>query len=467
MEKTEFEKISEYYSKISEFRRNYYKNFLHKGHLCDFFQNDEWKEGYILDKNDYSLTIIDLNKYYLEKEEIRYQMQYSEHVTYYRKFTHPSQNRGIKERFNKNELAKKIKTLQEKENINIFKENNNEGKYNAYNIYYFLRGILYRIFDQSICKSKDKNSGVEEGFKIILIILEYLSEFYKYIKNNYDDFINYKNEISISELADLVLIEKKYAIFSFWEEANLLMNKIFFNNEKYLDWFIDSDKVLQKIIPTSPNFKKISSAKNIFYALYENQIKSLKNNDYNYKTIFGKDLILKKISNNDNVNNKNNLLIYIINYFIDYFFALDGFKNLFSMCDNFFNIYISLNILENICLAGDYTNNFEGMFEQEKNKIKINLLKFMEEINEKNYNQYSKLLVINLLRKGCSLYPNVQKKTNNNLIFEDLYMKYLLKIFLLNKQDNKKIEILKDLNNILTSIEYNNLFDEKNINDKN
>ena len=122
------------------------------------------------------------------------------------------------------------------------------------------------------------------------------------------------------------------------------------------------------------------------------------------------------------------------------------------MCDNFFNIYVSLNILENICLFVVYTNNFECIFEQEKNKIKINLLKFMEEINEKNYNQYSKHLVINLLRKGCSLYPNVQKKTNNNLIFEDLYMKYLLKIFLLNKQDNKKIEILKDLNNILERI---------------
>ena len=268
MEKTEFEKISEYYSKIGEYRRNFYKNFLKKGHLCDYFRNGEWKVGYILDKNDYYLTITDLNRYHLEKDETKFQIEYSERLTYFRKFTHPSPNREIKERFNKSELAKKINLLQDKDNINIFKENVNY-KNNTYNVYYFLRGILYRIFDQAICKSKDKNSGVEEGFKIILLILEYLSEFYKYIHKNFDDFINYKNEISISELADLVLIEKKYAIFSFWEEANLLMNKIFYNNEEYFDWFIDSDKTLQKIIPSSPNFKKISSAKNILYALYE------------------------------------------------------------------------------------------------------------------------------------------------------------------------------------------------------
>ena len=43
MEKKEFEKISEYYSKIGEYRRNFYKNFLKKGHLCDYFRNVKGK----------------------------------------------------------------------------------------------------------------------------------------------------------------------------------------------------------------------------------------------------------------------------------------------------------------------------------------------------------------------------------------------------------------------------------------
>ena len=62
MEKTEFEKISEYYSKIGEYRRNFYKNFLKKGHLCDYFRNGEWKVGYILDKNDYYFFVADKHR---------------------------------------------------------------------------------------------------------------------------------------------------------------------------------------------------------------------------------------------------------------------------------------------------------------------------------------------------------------------------------------------------------------------
>ena len=468
MEKTEYEKISEYYQKISEYKSNNYRNFLQKNQLCDFFSNGEWRGGYILDKNDYYLTIIDLDNYYLLNDEIKYQMQYGEQVTYFRKFTHPSSSKALKERSNKNELIKKIKRLQEMENVSIFQENNAKNS-NAYDTYYFLRAILFRIFDQSINKSKDKNSGVEEGFKIILITLEYLSEFYKYISNNYDDFINYKNEISQSELSDLVLIEKKYAIFSFWEEANLLMSKIFLNNEAYLDWFIDSEKILQKIIPSSPYFKK--PEKKNPYALYNSQIKMLKNiNDYNFKTSFGLSISLNKICNNKdynegnfiNFNNNIKIPMYIINYFIDYFFALGGFDSLFSMCNYFSNIYISVNILENICLAEKNTNNFIGMFEVEKNKINSNMIKFMEDLNEKNVNQYSKHLIIKLFRKGCNLYPKIQK--NNSVFFEELYLRYLIKLFLYNKNENKKIEALNDINNILTSIEFNELFKENNNN---
>ena len=475
MEKTEYEKISEYYTKISQYQRSNYRSFLIKNQLCDFFTNGEWIAGYILDKNDYFLTIIDVDKYYLENNDTKYQFQYSDQVTYFRKFTHPSSSKGIKERSNKNDLIRKLKRLQENENINIFQENisiNNNPNNNAFDTYYFLRGILYRIFDQAINKSKDKSTGVEESFKILLIILEYLSQFYKYISNNFDDFINYKNEISNSELADLVLIEKKYAIFSFWEEANLLMNKIFLNNEEYLEWFIDSEKIFQKLIPSSPYFKKPD--KKNFIALYNSQIKGMKNpGDYIYKTTFGQNLSLNKICDKNyykegnfiNFNNNIKVPTYIIAYFIDYFFALGGFDYLFSMCNYFSNIYINMNILENLCLAEKYTNNFDGMFEVEKNKINSNMLKFMEELNEKNYNKFSKHIILNLFRKGCDLYPKIQK--NNNIFFEELYLRYIIKLFIYNKNENKKIEALNDINNILLSIEYNDLFNEKKIKNQN
>ena len=467
-EKTEYEKITEYYSKISEYQRNYYKNFLQKNQYCDFLSEGDWKVGYILEKNDYYITLMDLNKYYSENNNIRYQLQYSEHITYFRKFTHPSPSNYLKERSNKSDLAKNIKILQQSDYINIFKDNNSDNNI-AYKTYYFLRGTLYNIFDHAICVSKDKSNGVEEGFKIISIILEYLSEFYKYINNNYDEFINYKEELSNSELADLVLIEKKYAIFSFWEEANLLMNKIFFNNENYLTWFIESEKILQKIIPSSPNFKKITSEKKILVPLYESQMKNIKNN-FEYKTLFGQSINLKHICNKTDYEEGrhipiNNIKapIYIIAYFVDYFFALGGYDSLFSLSKNFNNIFINVNILENICLAKEFTNNFRGKYEQEKNIISSNLIKFMDELNEKNYNKYNKQLVIKLFRKGCDLFHKIEKKSNNS-IFEDLYLRYILKLFIFNKNENKKMEILNDINNILLSIEYNNLFNEKNNN---
>ena len=493
-EKSEYEKISEYYTKISQFHQNHYMDFLGKNQFCDFYYNNEWLVGFIQDKNDYYLTILDYNNHFLYDQDIKYQMDYNENVAYFRKYTKPLSYNIIKERLNKNKLNDKIKILQKTENINIFNEEYDADEKEAYRIYCFLHVTLYNSLDLAIAKSKDKSSGVEEGFKIILIILEYLSEFYKYINNNFDVFINYKNELSNSELADLVLIEKKYAIFSFWDDANLLMNKIFLNNENYLEWFSDSEKILQKIMPSSPNFKKITSEKKIFCALYQNQIAALKGGEYNYKSLMNnqnQNLLLKKICKqinydviqNINDNSKIKIPTYILSYFIDYFNALGGYDTLFKIANQISNsnsnLSMIVSILENLCYAIDLTDNFGNKYEVEKNAINKNIIKFMDEINEKNWNKFNKNLVIKFFRKGCDLYPRIQKNDNNNFIFEELYIRYILKTFLLTKNDNKKMEIMGDVINILYSIEYNNLFKEEkkeineinnnknNINDKN
>ena len=117
--------------------------------------------------------------------------------------------------------------------------------------------------------------------------------------------------------------------------------------------------------------------------------------------------------------------------------------------------------MENISLASEFTDNFKGKFEEEKTNVKNIITKFMEEMDEKNYNKYSKDLVIKLFKKGSNLFPN--KDMKNNLIFEELYLKYILKLFLFNKNENKKSEILNDIINILNSIEYNNLINQNNL----
>ena len=203
------------------------------------------------------------------------------------------------------------------------------------------------------------------------------------------------------------------------------MNKIFFNNENYLEWFVDSEKILQKIIPSSPNFKKVD--KKILYPLYSSQVQSLKNVEYNYKSFNGQNLILNNICKKTDYEgryiliNQTKLPVYIIAYFIDYFYALGGFNALFSMCKNFCNVTYMLNIFDNICLAEEFTDSFSGKFEEEKNLISSNLMKFMEELKEDNYNKYSKDLIVKLIKKGCSLFPKNQKK---NSFF--IFIKYII-----------------------------------------
>ena len=474
-EKTESEKISEYYTKISKFQLNHYSNFLQRYQYCDICISEEWVIGYIIEINNVYISVLDIEKYYIYNVNTPIQIYFSEasqNIAYFRKYTRPTVNTVIKERINKNDIAKRIKLLQQDEFRNIFNDNKSiiKDENQVYKIYNFLRSTLYMGFDLIICKSKDKNNGVEEGFKIILIILEYLSEFYKYINNNLDEFINYKNEISISELDDIVLLEKKYAIFSFWDDANLLMSKIFLNNENYLEWFCDSEKILQIIIPSSPHFQKGSMKYS--YPLYNYQIKDNKNNNENiYRTFFGKNITLNKICYKNNYDlNKNHVFInkklptYIIAYFIDFFYALGGFDTIFALSRNSSNIFIYENILENIYLTEEFTDFLNIKFEAEKNSISSNLMRFMEELNESNYIKYNKNFVIKLLKKGCYLLPNKNKK--NNFFFEELYLRYILNLFLFEKKENKKNEILNDIINILNSIEYNDLIKKKNLDEE-
>ena len=62
-------------------------DFLGKNQFCDFYYNNEWLVGFIQDKNDYYLTILDYNNHFLYDQDIKYQMDYNENVAYFRKYT--------------------------------------------------------------------------------------------------------------------------------------------------------------------------------------------------------------------------------------------------------------------------------------------------------------------------------------------------------------------------------------------
>ena len=460
-EKNEYQKMQEYINKIKEYRMNNYMNCILSGSFCDFLMDGEWKIGYILKKENSYVIILDINMYYLCGQRQEYQMSYSSNITYFRKHTKPSLENLVSERDKKNKSVEKINLLLSKKDIFKYGKNDNDPK-TIFEIYYFLHSILYFSIDYSICRSKDKNSGVEEGFRIILIVLEYLSEFYHYINQNFEDFLNYKNNMVDSELSDLVLFDKKYAIFSFWDDANILMNKIFIKNQNYFVWFIESEKVLQKIMPSSPNLKKIGAKDKLICPLYESQIDFYKLQNYNYITKNGNILKLKKICVEDAYKNKvieiNEYKIptYILAYLIDYFYSLGGYSILFSLCRENYNIKIAADIFNNICYGIQLTNNFRNLYESQRNGINTILFKFLDSINEDTLKNYSKDDIVKFLKRGTELYPNINSKST--YIFEDLYLRYMLKYINFAKNGKQLLKAINDIDNILYSIEYNQLF---------
>ena len=466
-EENEFQKLSKYFEKIKEYQDNNYRNCLSKNYFCDCLINGEWMVGFIEEIQTYSLSIKILEQFYKYNNNNTYEIKISQ-TAYFRKHTKPRQENIIPQRQKKNQLANKIKEIVDENKKNIFKDEQIDDPKKIFDYYYYMHSTLYKAFDYSICRYKDKSSGVEEGFRIIILIIEFLSEFYHYISNNFEDFLYYKNNIVDSELSDLVLFNKKYAIFSFWDDANLLMNKIFLNNNNYFDWFNDSEKVLQKIIPSSSNYKKTTSNDKLLCPLYEDQISSIKNQNYNYSSRNGKHNIkLKRICVE---NAYKNLIIehkgykyhaYILAYFIDYFYVLGGYNALFSICKENKNIRIASSIFNNIIYAYILTNNFSGIFEAERNGINAMIFKFLDSINSETLKTYSKDEIIDFINKACKLYPNISSKSSSSF-FEEIYIRYKLKVLNLAKNTRKKLESLNEINNILISIEYNQLFNENN-----
>ena len=467
-DQNEFQKMSEYCSKISECRSNCYKNYLTKKNYCDCFLNGEWTIGYIYEKNPNYITVLDFYQYKNYNNTELYNLEYSNKVAYFRKYTKPSSNNLVPYRLSKKVLIDIIDELLKPERKNIFKDNKDDNNPKViFDIYYFFHKTLYFSFDFSICKGgKEKTNGVEEGVKIINIILEYISEFYHYINANFDEFINYENNIVGSELSDMVLFNKKYAIFSFWDDANLLMNKIFLNNQNNFEWFVESEKILNKILPSSPNMKKISSKDKLLCPLYDDQINNFKLQKYNYTLTKSNNLKLRRICVPESYENKKidykvcKIPIYILSYFIDYFYAIGGYHALFLLCRENYNIKISINIFDNIHYACHLTNNFRGCFENERNGINKVLFKFLESINEDTFKKYTREEIIKFLEKGAGLYPNINDKSS--FFFEEIYLRYMLSYVNLAKKNTKRLEAINDIVNILYSIEYNELSNENN-----
>ena len=151
----------------------------------------------------------------------------------------------------------------------------------------------------------------------------------RFIEDNLNEFLNYESNVKNNDLNDLVLVNKKYAIFSFFDDIHFLIKKIFRDSIQYLDWYIKFKNEINQYNPCAKETPELS-----FIPFYKSQRKGMGNvirENINNE-------ILEKICYPEIYNNKlhifstldHEISSCIISYFTDYYSYIGGYKILFD-----------------------------------------------------------------------------------------------------------------------------------------
>ena len=439
---------------ITNLIKEYYKKCYLKGIYCDYRTNpnEEWKIGLIDSFDDNYIIVRD------EKSLSRFKIKIDEfsNIAYFRKYSKCSKKIYFTQREKINNFNYRLKTMDEFIDDNHFIND----KKDIFEIYYIMHSKMYFGLDSAmkIDDYYDNNEGFEESFRIILKILLFISQYYKYILDNNEDFINYESNIDFinkSEFIDLKVVNKKYAFFSFFDESINILNKIFANEVDYLTWYIYFEKQLIKIVPSAEDKKNKPKLKPEFYPIYEAQKKRLDKK-------FNCNLLLKKIcfenaydSNVTFTVNKIQIKAAFVSYFIDYFYALKGFKYLFQLCicNKSISIGCLNKLLRGIFSAFSLAGNYKDLFLQEKQELGRFVYNFIEQLNEKTIIYCNKQDILEVICRTSKLVS--MKYDDGILLKEDMYLTYISKKFLVSKKLDQRISCLNILIDILNNIQHN------------
>ena len=107
-QENELQKMSKYYQKIEEYRKNNYIKCLIPQTFCDCYFNGEWEEAYIEDLKDNYIIVTLIRRYILYKDQNKYKLSLSNGFAYFRKYTKLSEKNIIPQRKKKKDLIEKI-----------------------------------------------------------------------------------------------------------------------------------------------------------------------------------------------------------------------------------------------------------------------------------------------------------------------------------------------------------------------
>ena len=415
---------------ISGLKKENYKQLYKKNIFCDILsEGKEWTFGLIQHISDdgNTITVNDLKNQTTQTIKI----ENTNNIAYFRKYSKISKDNFCDKRSDKKELKNLLNYIE------IFiKDNNFEAELNIYELYYIIHSKIYLGLDYAMKINEDKeNVGTEESLKIILKILLFISQYYKYILENIEDFINYENNIDFfnkSELIDLKIVNKKYAFFSFFEDSCSLLYKIFADNKDYLDWFTYFEKKLVKYIPCFSDDDIEPNVNSDNFPIYSEQQEEDSGKKEQTKFLLNK-ICLKSAYRLNVTYTSSNIKIkaFILAYFIDYFNAIKGFKYLFELCYS-------------ILLPKSVTKSFEHLYLTEKQKLLRFVYTIIDELNENtivNFNKEELVILIQKTSKIVALNCEEEEK-----LTENMYFNYVLKNLLLSKNLEQKINSLNILN---------------------
>ena len=409
-----------------------------------------------LSDDDYAIVVDATKK--SEKEgkfrKMNINLNDSKNISYFRKYSKP--DKYMIKGTSKNLLNK----------LNQFNAFHNDfknyvNKCNNYDFYYFLRVSVYYGLDFCMNPNINKNNNQDNiiiSFKLILAILDIIVDCLKYIESNLDEFIEFQNNIKNSDLKDFVLINNKCAIFSFFDDIHFLIKKIFGDSIQYLDWYIKFKEEINNFNPCA-----IDNPKQLLFPFYKVSQREENNN------IEKRNNLMDQICSPEIYKNKLHIFntldkeisSCIIAYFTDYFSYIQGYKIIFRLIYsiNTFteeNLNIQYSLIDDLFTAKAITDSFYNSHREEIQNLKKYGIYYIDKFNENNFDKINKLKLSQFCNKIFDLTEKDKEK--KEILNENLDVSFILKQIQFSKKLEKKISFLSDLNKILKSIEYNDLY---------
>ena len=469
-EQSLFEKYldSKYMEKISELNKTNYNKFYMEKYFCDYNPGSEWRSGFIVKIENNEAEIIDATNMSTKGEKFhkrKIYMKDSTNISYFRKYSKPNvfMTKGSSKNL-KNKLAQF--TNFHKEFENYYKNCDN------YEFYYFLRATVYYGLDFCMNKNINPNNNQDNivvSFKMVLIILDIIVDCLKFIAKNLNEFTDYQNNLKNSDLNDLVLMNKKFAIFSFYDDIHFLIKKIFGDSTQYLDWYIEFKDQINKFNPAAN--KKVKEIENI--PLYKDQE--------------GTNNSMERICAPEIYNNQEHIFTTldkeisscIIAYFTDYFNFKEGYKTLFKILysiehkkgeneNNNDKFKIQYSLIEDLYSAKAITDTFYNSQKEEIRNTKSYINKYIDKMEESSIDKINKNEISQFFNRIFDLIE--QSKEQKEILNENITINFIFKKTKFSRGLEKKISFLTELNKIIKSVEYNELKknpekNEKELND--